>query len=237
MINQIDWGAIDLVVFDVDGTLYRQRPLRLRMAAELLRDAARRRTLSTIIALKLYRNTHEAFCESDDGMFEERVRDHVATTLRISPAHLSSIITEWIEHRPLRHVARYRYAGIETLFRGLKRHGKQIGVLSDYPASAKLAALGLCADHVRCAQDVDVGLPKPHPRGMRRLIELANVTPERALIIGDRPERDGRAARSAGAKVLIRSPRLATTWQTFRDYNDTIFSAVSGPANPSLSGS
>ena len=31
-----DWDDIRLVVFDVDGTLYRQRPLRLRMAREIL---------------------------------------------------------------------------------------------------------------------------------------------------------------------------------------------------------
>ena len=30
-----DWASIRLVAFDVDGTLYRQRPLRLRMARDL----------------------------------------------------------------------------------------------------------------------------------------------------------------------------------------------------------
>ena len=29
-----DWKDIRLVAFDVDGTLYRQRPLRLRMARD-----------------------------------------------------------------------------------------------------------------------------------------------------------------------------------------------------------
>lgn len=32
----LDWDRLHLVVFDVDGTLYRQRPLRLRMARDLL---------------------------------------------------------------------------------------------------------------------------------------------------------------------------------------------------------
>ena len=31
-----DWDTIRLVVFDIDGTLYRQRPLRLRMARDIL---------------------------------------------------------------------------------------------------------------------------------------------------------------------------------------------------------
>ena len=34
-----DWKDIRLVVFDVDGTLYRQRPLRLRMARDLVLHA------------------------------------------------------------------------------------------------------------------------------------------------------------------------------------------------------
>jgi hypothetical protein len=30
-----DWDGVGLVVFDVNGTLYRQRPLRLRMRRDL----------------------------------------------------------------------------------------------------------------------------------------------------------------------------------------------------------
>ena len=31
----IDWDGVRLVVFDVDGTLYRQRPLRMKIARDL----------------------------------------------------------------------------------------------------------------------------------------------------------------------------------------------------------
>ena len=35
MSGSLDWSAIDLVVFDVDGTLYDQRRLRLAMLGHL----------------------------------------------------------------------------------------------------------------------------------------------------------------------------------------------------------
>lgn len=133
---------------------------------------------------------------------------------------MREIVAEWIETRPLPHVAAARYKGLPALFAGIKRSG----ILSDYAAARKLEALELRADFIVSAQDAIVGRLKPHPRGLEVLMSLARVAPEETGLIGDRIERDGLAVRRAGAAWLIRSPRSLTGLHTFPHYQASLFS-------------
>jgi putative hydrolase of the HAD superfamily len=135
---------------------------------------------------------------------------------------------EWLERRPLRHLIRYRYPRLPELFQGLRKHGKRIGIFSDYPAREKLEALGLDADVVVCASDADVGVLKPHPKGLHVLMSRAAMSPAQTILIGDRPERDGEAAQAANVHSLILSRKSIGGWQTFARYDEPVFSAV-GP--------
>jgi len=221
-----DWAGIDLVVFDVDGTLYRQRPLRLRMARELLVHSVRRRDAKIIAVLARYRRLREQLGEAQAVDFEPALVARTAAAASVSPDKVRAIVAEWIDERPLRHLAACRYPGLPQLFAGLRRRGKAIGVLSDYSARAKLEALDLAADHVAGAADAGIGVLKPHPRGLNALIAMAGAAPHRTLVIGDRPDRDGLAAHAAGAKALIRSSRPIAGWQTFARYDDPLFAPV-----------
>jgi len=221
-----DWAGIDLVVFDVDDTLYRQRPLRLRMARELLIHSVRRRDAKIIAVLARYRRLREQLGEAQAVDFEPALVARTAAATSVSPDKVRAIVAEWIDERPLRHLAACRYPGLPQLFAGLRRRGKAIGVLSDYSARAKLEALDLAADHVACAADAGIGVLKPHPRGLNALIAMAGAAPHRTLVIGDRPDRDGLAAHAAGAKALIRSSRPIAGWQTFARYDDPLFAPV-----------
>ena len=62
-----------------------------------------------------------------------------------SPEQVRAVVSQWIDRHPLPYLRACRYAGLGELFAGLRRHGKTIGVLSDYPAVAKLAALRAAA--------------------------------------------------------------------------------------------
>ena len=73
-----------------------------------------------------------------------------------SAEEVRKIVAEWIERRPLSVIAPCRYAGIEQLFDALVSSGKTIAVLSDYPAEAKLKALGVKAELVVASTDEDV---------------------------------------------------------------------------------
>lgn len=219
----LDWARVRLVVFDVDGTLYRQRQLRLRMALELLMHSALKRDPKIIAVLAAYRRVRERLGPEQVIDFEDALIAQTAAATAVSPDEVRSVVSEWIERRPLRYLAACRYPGLSQLFAGLRRGGKSIGVLSDYPAKAKLDALGLTADHVVFAGDEGIGLLKPHPRGLEFLMAAAGVEPHETVVVGDRVDRDGLAAQRAGAQALIRSSRPIEGWQVFARYDDTLF--------------
>ena len=55
-------------------------------------------------------------------------------------------------------------------------------------------AIGLVPDYVVAAGDPEVGVLKPHPRGLEVLMAAAGADAAETVVIGDRPERDGAAA-------------------------------------------
>ena len=217
----LDWENVHFVVFDVDGTLYRQRQLRLRMAWDILLYTLLKRDLNVIAVLARYRRIRERLGDEQGIDFERALITQTATATANSPDSVRSIVAEWIERRPLRYLAACRYPSLSQLFAGLRRSGKSIGILSDYPAEAKLEALGLTANYVVFAGDV--GLLKPHPRGLESLIAAAGVKPHETVVIGDRVDRDGLVARRAGAQALIRSSKPIEGWQTFTRFDDALF--------------
>ena len=224
--SRVDWSTIDLVAFDVDGTLYDQRALRRRMAVEMMRNAVVMRTLRTIKVIHRYRRIRERLAQEEAADFETQLIIEAAQATRSPPQLVREIALEWLERRPLPHLAACRYPGLQPLFQAIAGRRKLIGVVSDYPAQAKLDALALRADVVVCASDEGVGLLKPHPRSLQVLMSKAGVPAERSLLIGDRFERDGVAARRAGVRSLIRCDRTMPGFDTFGLYDDAVFSPL-----------
>jgi putative hydrolase of the HAD superfamily len=219
----LPWDAIRLVVFDVDGTLYDQRGLRLRMLREMASSAVRNRDIRFINVLRAYRHIREELGDSLREDFERELISRTAARVGCRAEQVRSTAEEWLERRPLPYLARYRYPHLVELFRGLRRQGKTVAIFSDYPARAKLEAMQLEADFIVCATDADVAMLKPHPRGLQVLMPRAGFTPAQTLLIGDRVERDGLAARSASVHSLIRSSKPIKGWQTFARYDDPVF--------------
>ena len=224
--SALNWDEVRLVVFDVDGTLYDQRGLRFCMLREMLHCSIRSRGIAFISILRAYRRIREELGDLLHEDFERELISRTAACVGCSEDQVRSTAEEWLERRPLRHLIRYRYPRLPELFRGLRKHGKKIGVFSDYPARKKLDALELDADVVICAGDEDVGVLKPHAKGLRVLMSQAAMNPAETLMIGDRPERDGLAAQAANVRVLIRSRKPIDGWQTFDRYDAPLFSTV-----------
>jgi putative hydrolase of the HAD superfamily len=221
-----DWDSIRLVAFDVDGTLYEQSPLRRRITYDLAIYSISNRDMSVIRVLAKYRKIRERMSDEHVVDFERALIDETALATATTTDTVRAIVAEWMEQRPLPYLANCRYPGLPGLFAGLKRNGKAIGILSDYPSKAKLEALGLSADHAVSAGDAGVGTLKPHPRGLEVLIAAAGSEPHQTILIGDRPERDGLAARRVGAWPLIRSSRPVEGWQTVTAFDDALFAPV-----------
>jgi FMN phosphatase YigB (HAD superfamily) len=224
-----DWDGIRLVAFDVDGTLYRQRPVQLKMARDLLIHSLFERDLNAAAVLANYRRIRERLADEQVVDFERVLITETAAATANSPHTVREIVSEWIEERPLPYLAGCLYRGLHQLFAGLRREGKSIGILSDYPGKAKLAALGLTADHVVSAGDEGIRVLKPHPRGLECLIDAAGVKARATMLIGDRVDRDGVVARRVGTQVLIRSSRPIAGWQTFAMFDGALFAPFFNP--------
>ncbi|HKY80090.1 MAG TPA: HAD family hydrolase [Sphingobium sp.] len=197
MTERFPWDRFDLVVFDMDGTLYDQGRLRRRMAGLIARDAFRNRSLAAMRTLAAFRRRREMLGGAMAGDF---------TTAQYElpghrPDEVRAIVADWMEQRPLALLPGCRAAGAEALFQRLARR-HVVAVFSDYRAEQKLDALGLSARLVIAAEDV--GRLKPDPAGLLNLMAQAGVSAERTLMIGDRDDRDGEAARRAGVRALIR---------------------------------
>jgi FMN phosphatase YigB (HAD superfamily) len=204
------------IVFDVDGTLYDQRPLRGVIAARLLRHAARSplRNWRTILVLRAYRAVHEQLRHAGPGTADlatvhiERVAMHTG----VDSEAVREIVRQWMEVEPLPLLATYARPGIASFVGMARARGIRLGVLSDYPCGEKLHALGLGGymDVVLCAQDPAVQRLKPDPRGLLMAFERLGVEASDALYIGDRPDTDAVAAQRARARCVIVSNRRRT---------------------------
>ncbi|MDZ7783896.1 MAG: HAD family hydrolase [Halioglobus sp.] len=85
-------------------------------------------------------------------------------------------------------------------FDDLRASGRTIAVLSDFPLGGKLDALELTADIAVAATDPEVGLAKPHPRGLELVIAQAGARAETTLMIGDRWSATGARTRGRGRR-------------------------------------
>ncbi|WP_274629283.1 HAD family hydrolase [Arvimicrobium flavum] len=227
----VDWDRIRLVVFDLDGTLYDQRRLRMAMLFRLAREAVASRSFGAARVLRAFRQCRERLGEAQTQDFETQQYALTASRTGRSAEAVEAVVREWIETRPLDVLLPCRYPNVERVFDGLAARGKTLAVLSDYPAFEKLRALGLAADIVVWAGDPGVGVLKPHPAGLQRVLERARVPASAAIMIGDRVDRDWAVAHAHGMRALIRSRKPITGIDTFRDYRDEVFFKVTGHAN------
>lgn len=221
-----DGRQIKLVVFDVDGTLYSQSALRLRMLSELLVLALSAQGREQLKIIATYRRLRETYAERELEGFDTALVAETAVATGCKPEAVRATIAEWIYRRPLRHLKACVFPGVLELFQSLKTTGKTVAIFSDYAAEAKLEAMGLTADYIASADDPNIAALKPNPKGLMGLMQKADASPDETLLIGDRQERDGEAGQRAGVHTLIRSSKPLAEFQTFRNYADPIFAAL-----------
>jgi HAD superfamily hydrolase (TIGR01549 family) len=217
--------GLKVVLFDVDGTLYRQGPLRRAMLVRLVRRHLfrPREGWRTLRALSAYRHAQEAL--RDEGACDVAAAQIARACERtdIEPAALVACVERWMEQEPLPILQRFRHAGLVDFLQACRDRGLRLAAVSDYPADAKLRALGI-ADFfqlVLSAQSPEIGVFKPNPRGLLVALQHLGATREQCLYVGDRAEVDAAAATAAGiASVIVtsRPPVASDTHTTVTGY-------------------
>jgi FMN phosphatase YigB (HAD superfamily) len=234
-------ASVAAVIFDVDGTLYRQSTLRRAMLFRLLRAHVlhAREAVATFRILWSFRAAHEQL--RNDQLRSDRLRTDGSTeaagamlgerqlmlTARRSGYPVATVrrtIEKWIERSPLDLMLAARWPDVVEFLQELRGAGIRIGALSDYPATAKLTAMGLSTlfDVVGCAQDSDLGRLKPDPAGLRIVLARLEVRAEQAVYVGDRADLDAGAASAAGVHCYIvdRAESHGSGWTGVRDYDE-----------------
>jgi FMN phosphatase YigB (HAD superfamily) len=195
------------LIFDLDGTLYRQEPVRRAMAWRILRAYLWHpiQGLSTIRVLQAYRRAQETLRltgVSGDPMAQQiRI---AAQNCKLGESEVQSCVARW-SGRAMDLLSQALRPGLVELLQLAREKGMLLGVLSDYPAEAKLCAMGLrnYFDVVVSASDPEVQCFKPSPRGLEIVLRRQGLAKHEALYIGDRPEVDGAAAAAAGVQCAI----------------------------------
>ncbi|HET9372821.1 MAG TPA: HAD family hydrolase [Vicinamibacterales bacterium] len=203
----MDFTGIKGVLFDLDGTLYRQTPMRALMAAELamLPLSGPRKAPRRLKALQAYRAAQERLRDATAAGSSASQVEAAARASGLSVAEVETLVAEWMIRRPLKYLQFCRRPGVPALLDRLSRAGIRAGILSDYPAAEKLRALGLEGRFapVLCATDREIGAFKPSPRGFLRACDVWNLAPSEVLYVGDRIEVDAAGAAAAGMRCAI----------------------------------
>ena len=194
----------DAWLVDLDGTLYTQRWVRLAMAAELVLFGR-----SAIKTLRQFRHEHEA-------MREEQNAGRALATVHASPfagqlartadalgrpvADVETVVRSWMVERPGKWISRFVRKALLAELRAFKAQGGRTALVSDYPAERKIDALGVRSLFDVIVANGEANGPrrlKPDPEGYLHAAEMLKVEPGRCLVIGDRDDADGEAARAA----------------------------------------
>ncbi len=191
-------GPYDAWLIDLDGTLYRQKPVRWLMAAELLLLAPHR-----IRTIQCFRREQERMraegCKAGGCPYAAQL-DRTAAALGCTVERLRPVICEWMERRPAKWLRMFSRRPLLDEIARFRAAGGKTALVSDYPAAAKLAGMraGELFDVVVASGEEGGPLAlKPDPAGYLLAAERLGLSPDRCLVIGDRDDADGQAARRA----------------------------------------
>lgn len=222
--------TIQAVAYDVDGTLYRQGPVRAEMSLRVGLEALRRgpagaALLQAISAFRSELESQRITVPSAADPYEAAL--HAAARRSGLPMeHVRADVHTWMQQNSLPAIARWRRPGLARFVQLARAKGLAQGILSDLPAAAKLAALGL--DHamvaVLRAGDPQVGPLKPSPQAFLTLADRLGTLPEHLLYIGDRADVDLPGAHGAGALAVLMGGKTESAGgiYRYRDFDDLV---------------
>ena len=186
-------------LFDFDGTLYRAKPVKLSMMGEVLLTGFMH--LGTI---KAFREEHEALREEGGEYGPSPFAEQLERTARRtgkSAAQVESVVRRFMQQKPCKWIKKHARHELIDELRAHRAAGGKAAVVSDYPVQEKLSSLGIEDLFDAVIANGEPGGPtrlKPAPDGYLSAAESLSLEPRECLVLGDRDDADGEAARRAG---------------------------------------
>ena len=199
------------VIFDLDGTLYFQRPFRMRMirwlACYIIRHPS---SVKDMFLIRKYRQVRENWEKYDTALETNSPQDldarqyaYVAGRMKVSPERTRKTIEFFMLEAPLKLLSDYRDEVLADMIKTLREHKISVVIYSDYPVQDKLRALNIKADECYTSADSQIGCMKPDPKGIRVILKEQGLLNTETLMIGDRYEKDGLAAKGNDVDFII----------------------------------
>jgi len=192
-------NGIEGVAFDLDGTLYPNYRLNVRLVPFILKEW---RLLAAFgKARNIIRKEQEVSFPARNNFYDHQA-EITAKILNLAPQPLKEKIDLLI------------YKGWEPLFKNIKpfknavqtlaalrKTGLKLGLLSDFPPEAKLEYLKLSGiwDAVLCSEQC--GALKPHPLSFTELARAMSLPCEKILYVGNSRPYDIAGAQRTGMKT------------------------------------
>ena len=209
----------NLVIFDMDGTLYYHRPVQLQMAMKLLWSACTQkhgfRELSIILNYRKLRENWPTNAteirdkagsqgETSSTGLESEQYTVLAEQIGVPVEEIQKTIQKWMFMVPLEGIDRYRDKKLISLLHDLVQAGKKVVIYSDYYPKDKMSKLELSEIPSFYGGQEELDCMKPNPKGVYFIMEQMGVTDKNdVLVIGDRMSKDGQLAINAGVDYLI----------------------------------
>jgi FMN phosphatase YigB (HAD superfamily) len=192
-----------LIIFDLDGTLYNQRSLRLRvmfnLIFRLLTFRINRSELKILSCFRKQRESHKGFSSPD---LENIQYQWCEEPTGKKATEIQRVIEKYMYEQPLKFIGKSIYPGVQQFMELLHKRGFHTAIYSDFPADKKLIALGITVDAVVSSTDQNISQLKPGNKAIEALCRQFNCLPGETLLIGDREDTDGESARMCGINFL-----------------------------------
>jgi len=198
-------NGIEGVAFDLDGTLYPNYRLRLRIIPTILKEL--RLAAAFGMARGIIRKEQETSSVVQNDFYQYQAG--IIAKLLSAPADKIYEKIDLLIYKaweaPFKDIKLFK--GAKETIEALKKAGFKLGLLSDFPPETKLEYLGLGGlwDAVLCSESF--GAVKPHPLSFRELAAAMSLPPEKILYVGNSRAYDVAGAHRAGMKTAwIKNP-------------------------------
>ncbi len=199
------------VIFDLDGTLYYQKPFRVKMLFYLLGHILRHpSSIGDIFLIKRYREVREKWEDyeqrttfPENMALTDRQYEFVAGEKGVSAKKVEETVRFYMHEAPLTLLPDYKDVILSEAIENLRKKGVRVVIYSDYPVEEKLHALGIDADLCFTSGDEKINCMKPDPKGLKVILDVLGLDAAEVVMIGDRYEKDGLAAIGNSVDYII----------------------------------
>lgn len=186
-------------IFDFDGTLFNNLPVRIFMAIWLIiYYLPRPLKWKELLILRDYRRLHEKLFAAEFKNCHELQLKNLSESYKVSTQEIWNIINSWTIEKPKFLIKKFQRQKLIAAVKSAQLRGVKIVIYSDNPVAEKVKALDFVPDYAFWSDDDLIKCMKPNPQGLNNIIKLLKLNREEILYVGDRDDRDGDCAKNSG---------------------------------------